>query len=97
MFAPFVQEKSMFQLHLNLDNVLNLHHLWPHLEHQAHVTFRGALLEPTAVMIHENTTFISICADCSNELSKPGKLPPWHAINRNQELAVPMVIFYLMG
>jgi len=87
----------MFQSHLNLDDVLNLHRLRPHSEHQAHVTFRGALLEPTAVMMRENATFVCICADCSSELSKPGKLPPRHAVNRNQELAAPMVIFYLMG
>jgi hypothetical protein len=79
----------MFRSHLNLDDAPNLHRLRHHSEHQAHVTFRGALLEPAAVTMRENA-FVSICVDCSNELSKPGKLPPRHAVNRNQELAAPM-------
>jgi hypothetical protein len=33
--------------------------MWPpdgHSEHEAHVNFRGALLEPTAVTMRENAT-----------------------------------------
>jgi hypothetical protein len=68
---------------INLDEVPNLRRLRPHLEHEAHDTYRGALLEPSGVSARENTTLVSICSECLKELSKPGDLPPRHSLANN--------------
>jgi hypothetical protein len=79
-------EVRMIQSNLrqfNLENVPNLHRLRPHLEHAAHVIFRGALLEPSGVSVQGDTTWVSICADCERELTKHGEQPPRHSLANN--------------
>ncbi|KAH9960375.1 hypothetical protein BGW80DRAFT_1256196 [Lactifluus volemus] len=66
-----------------LEDIPNINRLRPHLEHEAHTTYNGALLEPSGVFVRDNITVASICSGCFRELSKPGESPPRHSLANN--------------
>ncbi|KAH9961191.1 hypothetical protein BGW80DRAFT_1255932 [Lactifluus volemus] len=66
-----------------LEDVPNINQLHPHLEHEAHMTYNGALLEPSSIFVQDNATIVSICSGCFKNLSKPGESPPHYSLANN--------------